>query len=32
MENHRSGLIWRLFMSVDAVERGLGVLGIGVGE
>jgi hypothetical protein len=28
LENYRSGLVWKLFMSVPAVQRGLDVLGI----
>lgn len=28
LENHRSGLVWRLFMSVPAVQRGLERIGI----
>ena len=27
MENHRTGLLWKLFMSVPEVQRGLRKLG-----
>ena len=32
IENHRTGLLWRLFMSDEDVERGLSRLGFSIDE
>jgi hypothetical protein len=32
IENHRSGLLWKLFMQAPEVKNGLGKLGFRVGE